>query len=63
MQQDLAEFKRDKPRLLTCRRYEQGYLIETATASWLIACDDEEGFDRLGAMIRLELHGRTAGNC
>ena len=63
MQQDLARVKADKPRLLTCRRYQEGYLVETATASWLLAHDDEEGFDRLGAMIRMELNGRTAGTC
>ncbi len=63
MQQDLTGIKQAKPRLLKCRRYEQGYLVETATVSWLIASDDEEGFDRLGAMIRMELNGRTAGNC
>lgn len=61
--------QRVAPRLLTCRRYDENcYLVETTTSSWLIARDDEEGIERVGAMIRMELirmelNGRAAGNC
>jgi hypothetical protein len=51
------------PRLLDCRLYDEGVLVATPGASWLIADDDDEGWYRLAALIRIELHGRTAGNC
>lgn len=58
-----ADVPPPRPRVLQWTRYAEGLLVETDRAQFMIAPDDEDGVNRLLAMIRTEFGAGVAGNC